>query len=159
MITVPSHDKRPQRAIATALLCAALALSACADLHPSPDGSGEPAAATEVENTYGIRIEGLRLSAAGSMLDLRYRVLDPEKASPMLNGKIQPFLVDELRGAKLGVPDTPKLGRLRQTSRNNKILTDRTYFIMFGNPGKAVQSGDQVSLLLGAVKITDLRVQ
>ena len=83
------------------------------------------------------------------MLDFRYRVLDPEKASPMLNGKIQPYLVDDLRGARLGVPDTPKLGRIRQTSRNNKILTDRTYFVMFGNPGKAVQSGDKLSLLLG----------
>ena len=51
------------------------------------------------------------------------------------------------------------LGRIRQTSRNNNILTDRTYFIMFGNPGKAVQSGDKVTLLLGQVKITDLVVQ
>lgn len=159
MIPAPSQDRRPHRAVGTVLLCAALALSACADLTRSPDASGEQAATTELESTYGIRIEGLRRSAAGSMLDLRYRVLDPEKASPMLNGKIQPYLLDDLRGAKLGIPDTPKLGRLRQTSRNNKILTDRTYFMMFGNPGKAVQSGDQVTLLLGVVKITDLRVQ
>lgn len=143
----------------TALLVMALSLVACADLPRPAASSADHTTVSMAESTYGIRIEGLRLSAAGSMLDLRYRVLDPEKASPMLNGKIQPFLMDDLRGAKLGVPDTPKLGRLRQTSRNNKILTDRTYFIMFGNPGKAVQSGDQVTLLLGAVKITDLRVQ
>jgi hypothetical protein len=112
-----------------------------------------------VETTYGIKIEGLRLTAAGSMLDFRYRVLDPQKAAPFLNGKIQPSLLDESRSARLGVPDTPTLGRIRQTSRNGVIHTDRSYFIMFGNPGKALQSGDKVSLLLGQVKITDLLVQ
>lgn len=140
------------------LLCAAQFLTACADL-PTVDAPAVQPAPTAVEATYGIRVEGLRLSAAGSMLDFRYRVVDAEKAAPMLNGKIQPYLMDDLRGAKLGVPDTPKLGRIRQTSRNNKILTDRTYFVMFGNPGKAVQSGDKLTLLLGTVKITDLRVQ
>jgi hypothetical protein len=113
----------------------------------------------DVEATFGIKIEGLRLTAAGSMLDFRYRVLDAQKAAPLLNGKIQPYLLDEARSARLGVPDTPVLGRIRQTSRNGVIHTDRTYFVMFGNPGKAVQSGDKVSLLLGTVKITDVTVQ
>jgi hypothetical protein len=112
-----------------------------------------------VEDAFGIKIDGLRLSAAGSMLDFRYRVLDAQKAAPLLNGKIQPYLVDEARFAKLGVPDTPVLGRIRQTSRNNAIHTDRTYFIMFGNPGKALQKGDKAILLLGQVKVTELTVQ
>ena len=108
---------------------------------------------------YGIQVEGLRLTAAGSMLDFRYRVLDAQKAAPFLNGRIQPALLDESRGAKLGVPDTPTLGRIRQTSRNGVIRTDHTYFIMFGNPGKALRSGDRVSLLLGPVKVAELTVQ
>jgi hypothetical protein len=93
------------------------------------------------------------------MLDFRYRVLDPAKAAPLLNGRIQPYLFDEARSARLGVPDTPVLGRIRQTARNNRILENRTYFVMFANPGKAVRSGDQVTLLLGDLKITDLTVQ
>ena len=113
----------------------------------------------EAEARYGIRIEGLQLSAAGAMLDLRYRVVDPVRAAPILDPKLQPALLDEARGARLGVPVTPVLGRIRQTSRNNQIHTDRSYFVLFGNPGKAVQSGDRVSLLLGQVKITDLTVR
>jgi len=157
-----SWDKTPHR---TALLCAglvgiALQLSGCAT---GPDPVDATQAVQEerpsVETTYGIQVEGLRLTAAGSMLDFRYRVLDAQKAAPFLNGKIQPSLLDEARGARLGVPNTPKLGRIRQTSRNNVIHTDRSYFIMFGNPGKALQSGDKVALLLGQVKITDLTVQ
>jgi hypothetical protein len=118
-----------------------------------------PPAHASLETTYGIKVEALRLTAAGSMLDLRYRVLDPEKAASVLDGKTQPYLLDAARSAKLGVPDTPVLGRIRQTARNNKIRTDHSYFVMFGNPGKAVQSGDTVTLVLGKAKVTDLMVQ
>jgi len=140
-----------------ALAAAALQLGGCASAPASVAGAQPERPA--VETTYGIRVEGLRLSAAGSMLDFRYRVLDAQKAAPLLNGKVQPFLLDEARSAKLGVPNTPVLGRIRQTARNNNIRTDHTYFVMFGNPGKAVQSGDKVTLLLGEVKITDLTVR
>ncbi len=118
-----------------------------------------PTPRPDTEAIYGIHVEGLRLSAAGSMLDFRYRVIDPQKAAPLLDGRVKPYLLDEAHAAKLGVPDTPVLGRIRQTSRNNKIATDRNYFIMFGNPGKAVHSGDKVTLLLGELKIADLLVQ
>jgi hypothetical protein len=140
-----------------ASLALALPMSGCVTA-PASSVTAQPKPPT-VEATYGIRVEGLRLTAAGSMLDFRYRVLDAQKAAPFLNGKIQPSLLDEARSARLGVPDTPTLGRIRQTSRNGVIQTDRSYFIMFGNPGKALQSGDKVALLLGTVKITDLVVQ
>ena len=147
-------------AFARGVIAIALQLAGCAT---APDSftatEAVQAESPSVETTYGIKVEGLRLTAAGSMLDFRYRVLDAQKAAPLLNGKIQPYLLDEARSAKLGVPDTPVLGRIRQTSRNNVIHTDRSYFIMFGNPGKALQSGDKVALLLGPVKITDLTVQ
>jgi hypothetical protein len=146
--------------VLVSVLVASTWLTGCAGL-PQEGSASAPAAPVvpEVQTTYGIRVEGLRLSTAGSMLDFRYRVLDATKAAPLLNGKVQPYLLDETRGAKLGVPDTPVLGRIRQTSRNNNIVENRTYFVMFGNPGKAVQSGDRVSLLLGDIKITDLTVQ
>jgi hypothetical protein len=147
---------RPRRHLAAlvVVLAASLQLAGCATPPPAA-----PVAEAPTENSYGIRVEALRLSAAGAMLDFRYRVLDPEKAAPLLDGRMQPYLFDAARSAKLGVPESPVLGRVRQTARNNKILTGRTYFIMFGNPGHAVRSGDKVTLLLGDLRITDLQVQ
>lgn len=139
----------------TALACA-LALAACAT---GPAPAGPVATEGPTESDYGIRVESLHLSAAGSMLDFRYRVLDPVKAAPLLDAKLKPYLVDAARGARLGVPESPVLGRIRQTARNQHILTNRTYFIMFGNPGKALRSGDKVTLVLGDLKVTDLRVE
>jgi hypothetical protein len=142
------------------LWCGTLLLTGCATGPVSAEAPvPEQPVISAVEAEWGIRVEGLRLSAAGSMLDFRYRVLDATKAAPLLNGKTQPLLLDEAHGAKLGVPETPVLGRMRQTARNNNISLDRNYFIMFGNPGKVLQSGDKVTLQLGQVKITDLIVQ
>lgn len=142
------------------VLCAGLQLAGCGSTMELVNEDSPPTPEKALlEATYGIKVEGLRLSAAGSMLDFRYRVLDASKAAAMLDGRVQPYLIDVAHGAKLGVPDTPVLGRIRQTARNNKILTDRTYFIMFGNPAKLLQSGDRVTLQLGSLKVTDLTVQ
>lgn len=141
------------------LAVAVALLGGCAGAPVLPASASTAPASAPTAAEFGIQVEGLHLTAAGSMLDFRYRVIDAAKAAPILDGKMKPYLLDEARGAKLDVPDTPVLGRIRQTARNNKILTDRTYFIMFGNPGKALQSGDKVTLLLGPVRITDLRVQ
>lgn len=161
-----SHTRAPVasvglgRTLLLGTLLALLQLGGCAVAPTNVAATPEPALQVpQVETEFGIRVEGLRLSAAGSMLDFRYRVLDAQKAAPLLNGKVQPFLLDSARSARLGVPDTPVLGRLRQTARNNHILTDRNYFIMFGNPGKALHSGDKVTLVLDQLRITDLTVQ
>ena len=159
--SVPRRRPYGRDALAGLALAGVVAvLSACASAPPSVVAQTPVQPAPQsVEASYGIKVEALRLSAAGSMLDFRYRVVDAQKAAPILDGKMKPYLLDEARGARLGVPDTPVLGTIRQTARNHKILTDRSYFIMFGNPGKALQNGDKVTLLLGELRITDLTVQ
>lgn len=122
-----------------------------------PEADERPLA-RDGENKLGIRMEGLRLSAAGYMLDFRYRVLDPDKAAALLDRKIRPYLLDEATGAQLGVPDTAKLGQLRTTGRN-KAVVDRNYFIMFANPGRQVQPGSRMTLVMGDARIENLIVE
>lgn len=116
------------------------------------------ATAHAAENRLGIRMEGLRLSASGYILDFRYRVTDPAKAAPLLDRKIRPYLLDEASGAQLGVPDTAKLGQLRTTARN-KVMPDQDYFILFANPGRFVQTGNSMTLVMGDVRIENLTVE
>jgi hypothetical protein len=143
--------RRTGRTLAAALAVAA-ALAGCAARQ-----AHQPASPLAAEPS-GIRPEALRLSAAGYILDFRYRVVDPARAAPLLDGRKRPFLVDG-RGARLGVPDTPILGSLRQTSRNGKVATDHSYFILFANPGKYLHAGDRVTLVVGDSKVTDLTVE
>lgn len=110
------------------------------------------------EGMLGIRMEGLRLSAAGYILDFRYRVIDPAKAAPLLDRKIRPYLLDVASGAQLGVPDTAKLGQLRTTGRN-KVRPEQDYFILFANPGRFVQAGNKMTLVMGDLRIENLVVR
>jgi hypothetical protein len=115
-------------------------------------GSGGP---QRIER-YGIQVEGLRLSAHGYMLDLRYRVTDPAKAAPLLDAHKQVQLFDDLRHARLGVPESPVIGGMRQTSRNHVVHTDRDYFVLFVNPGRAVKAGDTLQLAIDGQRIATL---
>jgi hypothetical protein len=117
-----------------------------------------PADHSEVEEKLGIKIVGLRRSSAGYMIDFRYRVLDPAKAASLLDRKIKPYLLDEASGAQLGVPDAPKVGQLRPTSRNN-VIPGRNYYILFANPGRYLNAGSKVTLVAGDVRIGDLTVE
>ena len=118
----------------------------------------KPTPYSEIEDKLGIKIVGLRRSAVGYMLDFRYRLLDPAKASSLLDRKIHPYLLDEATGAQLGVPDAPKVGQLRPTSRNN-VITGRNYYILFANPGRYLQAGSKVTLIAGDARISHLTVE
>lgn len=162
---IPGRKKSISATVACGIVLVAL-LGGCAS-----SGSGgsyfsalsEVSKADEVpardgESTLGIRMDGLRLSAAGYMLDFRYRVVDPDKAAVLLDRKIRPYLLDEASGAQLGVPDTAKLGQLRTTGRN-KVVPDQDYFILFANPGRYVQAGTRMTLVMGDVRIENLIVE
>jgi hypothetical protein len=110
-----------------------------------------------IEKELGIIILGVRLTGAGYMLDFRYRVSDPEKAAPLLNQKLKPYLIDQTSGAKLLVPSLPKVGALRQ--RSGRSDSNWTSFILFSNPGKLVKQSGLVTVVIGNLRIEDLIVE
>jgi len=109
------------------------------------------------EEKWGLRILRVRLTAGDHILDLRYQVTDPEKAYPLLDRKIKPYLIDQATGAKLQVPNMPKVGSLKQ--RVDQADKDKTYFILFGNSHGNVRSGSLVTLILGDLKQENLGVE
>jgi hypothetical protein len=111
-----------------------------------------------VVQEYGVRLTGVRLSANGYVVDLRYRVLDPAKAQALLDRKVRPVLVDESTGNRFYVPVPPTVGALRQTSRNKVIHTDRDYFMLFANPDRKLQAGSKVALYVGDQRFGNLQI-
>lgn len=112
---------------------------------------------SNVEENWGVQIDGIRLSAADYMLDFRYRVIDPDKASPILNRHVKAYLIDEQSGAKLIVPTPPKVGSMRQKSY--EPIAGKIYFVMFSNPGRLVKRGIKVSVVIGDFKVENLVVE
>lgn len=149
-----------------AFLFAAVGFIGCAGTseNSGPATEMEPSASKEypgpsLEEQWGIKVESLRLSAGGYMLDFRYRVIDPDKAMPLFDHKIKPHLVDQETGVKSQVPSSPKVGSMRQKVRGGKPIPDRIYFILFGNPGGNVKPGSKVTVAIGDFKAKDLIVQ
>jgi hypothetical protein len=98
------------------------------------------------EKNFGIKIVSLRPTGGGQMLDLRFQVIDPEKAKGVLDKNKKAYVLDDKSGKTLPVPVT-KAGPMRQTTLNPEA--GRVYFMLFSNPGGMVREGGSVSLVIG----------
>ncbi|GAB4390496.1 MAG: hypothetical protein Kow0025_22950 [Thermodesulfovibrionales bacterium] len=145
----------------TACLALALGLSACSTTtaeRTPPAGDGAPSVSA-LEEQYGIRIEGIRLTAAGTMLDFRYRIVDPDRAVALVDRTKKPYLIDQASGLKVAVPSPAKLGPLRATDKYGKPKAGRTYYVLFGNPGRFIEQGSRVTVVIGEFRAEDLVVR
>lgn len=127
---------------------------------PVAAGRGlEPVAGipTELEKQWGIRLLGIKLSAAGYMLDFRCRIVDAEKAARLADRKARPYVVDQKTGSRVLVPSPPTVGVLRQASTTP--VEQRTYFALFANPGRQIGAGDKVTVVIGDFRAEDLIVE
>lgn len=151
-----------KRHIAPVLLLMTLVLStACSSTKPNVverPNTGHVSGDRMVES-LGVNIHGLVLSSAGYMIDLRYRIVDAEKAAPLMDKKIKPYLLVQATGARLDIPDTPKVGMLRQLPRNDSAKMNHDYFIMFTNAGHRLTSGDRVDMVIGETRIENLIIK
>ena len=117
----------------------------------------ETPAAKSPQEAWGVQAVALRPTFGGRMLDFRYRVLDPKRAKPLFDGKIQPYLMDPASGAVLGLPGDTSLGDLRSSVRNPPVA-GKQYFVLFSNAYGTVKKGSKVSVVMGDCRFTDLVV-
>ena len=148
-----SGDGGPGRPLVLLLQVLVLVLAAPLLLGGCAGGAGVRAegpstgSGTSLEERWGIRVESLRLTAAGMMVDFRYRVLDPEKAVTLLRSEDKPVLIDEATGTRFVVPTPPKVGALRSVDEHPE--GGRIYFMLFANPGRFLKPESRVSVVMG----------
>jgi len=107
------------------------------------------------QRNWGVDIVGVRPVSSGYMLRFDYRILDPDKAAVLKDRKSKAYIIDEKTHTSLAVPAMENIGELRQVA---PLEVNRTYFIIFGNPGKLVKSGSRVTVVVGALRIDGLVV-
>jgi hypothetical protein len=101
----------------------------------------------------GVKLTQVAVTGGGGLIDLRYQVLDPDRANSLHAKQTPPALVDERTGLlvnqllmKHGVHQGPlKLGV--------------TYYLVFNNPGNWVRRGSMVTVLLGNAQIQHVVVR
>ena len=153
----PAKDAAKRILIAVSGLMAIVSLvmlEGCASVKPVKQTDAQHTTAAEAA---GIKIERIHPSAGGQMLDMRYRVVDREKAIGAIKRGAQIYLIDQSSGTNLPVPDMAKVGKLLQ--RPDQGANDKVYWIFFSNPGARVKPGDKVTLVIDEIRIKDILVQ
>ena len=135
---------------------AAFLIVGCASAPKAPPQGAMAVPSPRVEETSGVEVVSLRETAAGRMLDFRYRVVDPEKAAVVLDRGTPAYLIDGATGARMEIPET-KVGRMRQNTRNPE--KGRTYFMLFNTAGRRMSPGDKVTVVVGEHRFENLTVQ
>ena len=151
----------------TCFMLLAAGATGCAGTHRQP-AEVEPQAAPAADDSvarsdtveqFGIEITSIRRSAADSIIDVRYKITDEDKAEFMMDRTKEAYLLDQSSGKVVAVPDTARIGPLRTTMRFGKPTEGRTYFILFGNPEQMIRPGSKVTLIVGGMKVRDLVVE
>lgn len=105
---------------------------------------------------WGVEIEGLRRTSSGYMLDFRFRVLDTAKAAPLFVRATKPYLLDPVSGAQFQVPNPPKTGPLRTSNPPKEGVV---YWMFFANPGRYLEPGASVTVVIGDFRAENLIVE
>ena len=116
-----------------------------------------PDTALMLQDKWGIEITGLHMSGNGHLIDFRYRVLDPDKAGLLADVRYNPILIDQATGIQMKVPNTPKLGPLRQSAK--RLEAGKIYFMLFANSGLLVKPGSRVTIAIGDFRVENLIVE
>jgi len=145
-----------EAAVLAGLVLALLAALAVWMIQSSSGGGGggqSPAAAEAafIEET-GIRILRVALVADGGMLDLRYQILDPDKAVVAHDTETPPTLVDDDSGQELKTP-------FHDHTNDRDFRPGLTYFELILNPQGVIRRGDSISVLMGDARLEHVVVE
>jgi len=107
--------------------------------------------AQTLEEEYGIKMELVALTAAGGLVDVRYRVLDPDKAVKLVtDGGIMP-MIHIANSEIVLMPDAHM--------RTQKLIKDRMYFALIPNVQNIVKQGTVVTVVFGDIALEPMLAQ
>jgi hypothetical protein len=102
---------------------------------------------------YGIDVKLLAVTAAGGLIDLRYQVVDPDKANPVVHDPgLFPRLIVERTGVTIGIRSLPH-------HHKTELQLGGTYYFLLANANNAIRKGERVTLVMGDARLEHLVAQ
>ena len=115
-------------------------------------GSRATGHAVTFEEKTGLRLIRVAVTAAGGMIDLRYQVLDPDKALIVHDQTRPPRLIDEATGRTLSRP-----WMAHAHKREQRMAV--TYYQLLMNAGGMLKRGSLVTVVIGDARLEHVVVQ
>lgn len=104
------------------------------------------------EEKTGVRIVRVALAAGDGMIDLRYQVIDPDKAVIIHESESTPAILDEASGTILNAP-------WMNHGHSGEYKAGVTYYTLLMNSGGVLSKGSEVTVILGGVSQEHIVVQ
>ncbi len=102
--------------------------------------------------SYGIDVDLLAVTAAGGLIELRYQVVDPDKADRLSHDPdLAPAFIVEATGETLVMKAAPH-------HHGAELRLGGTYFILLPNAHNAIHEGTEVTLVIGDRRVEHLVV-
>jgi hypothetical protein len=99
----------------------------------------------------GVKITQVAVTGEGGLLDLRYKVVDPDRANSLHDPRTPPAVVDERTGLVVHQ-------LFMDHSHTGPYKAGVTYYLVFENPGGWVRRGSRVAVLLGNAQVDHVLV-
>lgn len=152
---------RPSATTRTTTEPAAVAATGPAATPAEADGSvGAAAADPPVPPELAMKLEAgwhvAEVQVAGTVVQVRVDVYDPQKAKNVLVPGVQRLLEDAVTGDTIKPPASARFAVARPLNRVGSV---RTYMLQFDNSGGVVKAGSKVSLILDDTRVENLTVR
>jgi hypothetical protein len=102
--------------------------------------------ADDLAERLGVRLTQVAVTGGGGLLDLRFQVVDPDRASAIHDAETPPAIVDESTGLLIN-------GLLMGHSHSGPFKAAVTYYLVFESTGNWVHRGSRVTVLLGNTQV------
>lgn len=120
-------------------------LSACSASGASQEAV--PLSLSALEDQYGLRVNLVGVTAAGGLVDVRFKIVDGEKARSLLQDPNNfPALWIADGHVTLAVPEENRTQEI-------KVENDGNLLFMYPNSGNAVKPGTPVTIVFGDLQV------
>jgi hypothetical protein len=100
----------------------------------------------------GVEITRVAVTGDGGLVDLRFKVVDPDRANALHDAGTPPAVVDEQSGLVVH-------SLLMNHAHSGAFKAGVTYYLVFENPGNWVRRGSRVTVLLGNAQVEHVTVK
>jgi len=112
-----------------------------------PAAWGRPAVSADgLVQRVGVKITQVAVTGGGGLLDLRYKVFDPDKAHAIHDATTPPAIIDERTGLVINQ-------LLMSHAHSGPYKPAVTYYLVFEDTGSWVRHGSKVTVLLGNAQV------
>jgi hypothetical protein len=137
----------------------------------------QPGMISPVEDQWGIRVSGIKLTGANLVMELSYEVTDPDKAALLDDGATPASVLDPATGTQIRIGAPPqRTGAVSQHSRArsaalmmrdagsfppapNRVVAGKTYTVQLPNVPALVKTGSKVVVVIGDFRTDYITVE